>query len=346
MIENNKQPLLLLVNDLHVSKDNIPEFNKNWDEMLSVCERMGIYKIVVGGDMFTSRSSQTLATLQAVKAKLEETDRKDIRVLIAEGNHDKVDPEAEEGYNHLWDTLPNIDVVGTFEVLGIADSPYRLLVISYFSEDGKFLEVLDKAVNHAVRFCKDKSNIILYIHEGVHGALGNFCIDKEVPQEALLGFKAVLCGHYHDRCKIKGTNIEYIGASRQHNFGEDEEKGYTVIYTDGSSEFIKNEANTRYRTVSLTASELYGLEVDPDPRYKNKLKVTCSEQESKTIDRQQLLALGFDKVEIIMEDTAGQPTVRESIKEKYDIRGIRKEYRSYCAENGMDCEMGLNYLKD
>lgn len=45
--------------------------------------------------------------------------------------------------------------------------------------------------------------------------------------------------------KIKGTVIEYIGSSRQHNFGEDEDKGYTLLYSDGSYEFIKNHVNIR-----------------------------------------------------------------------------------------------------
>lgn len=62
-----KEAIALLINDIHVSKDNISDFNQNWDEMLAICKREDIADIVIGGDMFTSRASQTLATLLAVK---------------------------------------------------------------------------------------------------------------------------------------------------------------------------------------------------------------------------------------------------------------------------------------
>ena len=34
---SKKIPSALLLNDIHVSKDNIPEFQKNWDEALYIC---------------------------------------------------------------------------------------------------------------------------------------------------------------------------------------------------------------------------------------------------------------------------------------------------------------------
>ena len=97
-----KEALALLINDIHISKDNIDEFNKNWNEAVKICQMEGISEIIVGGDMFTERSSQTLAVLLAVKHALDYAVHRGIRVTIAEGNHDIVDKEAFEGYNHLW----------------------------------------------------------------------------------------------------------------------------------------------------------------------------------------------------------------------------------------------------
>ena len=54
-----KEAIALLINDIHVSKDNISDFNQNWDEMLAICKREDIADIVIGGDMFTSRASQS-----------------------------------------------------------------------------------------------------------------------------------------------------------------------------------------------------------------------------------------------------------------------------------------------
>lgn len=344
-----KEPIALLVNDIHVSKDNIPEFNNNWNEMLSICQRERIEDVVVGGDMFTSRASQTLSTLQAVKANLDKTSALGIFTTIAEGNHDKIVFELSYGYNHLWCGMKNVEIIDFYKVMIWDGCDFALLVLSYFPENGPFLDILNQAVESILKneanTIRSKTDIILYIHEGIHGALGDFEIEMELPQEPLLGFRAVLCGHYHNRCRIKGTNIEYIGSSRQHNFGEDEEKGYTILYSDGTYEFVKNEVNLRYRTVVVNADDINALRLDHDPRYKNKVKIKCTEQQAKTLDKQKFMDLGFDKVEVVADGIVPEAVAASAIQEKYDANGIKKEYQNYCDENSIDSTLGLKYLE-
>lgn len=342
-----KEAIALLINDLHANKDNIAEFLKNWDEALSICKREGIEDIVVGGDVFTSRASQTLATLLAVKSAFVKATRQGIYVTIGEGNHDKTDQEAIEGYNHLWVGLDRIEVVDTHLALVWQGVEVCLLLISYFPENGSFLDKLDEAVSHTLSNYPQytKKDIILYIHEGVHGALGDFEIDGELAQAPLLDFKAVLCGHYHNRVKIKNTNIEYIGSSRQGNFGEDEEKGYTILYSDGSYSFVKNEVNTRFQTVELDFKDVDKFTLDKDDRYKYKVKVKCNEKQAKLFDKQKLIDLGFHKVEAVSESNLPKETAASDIQEKYDKQGIKKEYQNYCNENSIDSKLGMKYLE-
>lgn len=342
-----KEAIALFINDIHVNKDNIAEFNQNWKEMLSVCKRENIADIVIGGDLFTSRASQTLATLLAVKAALTEAVRQGIYITIGEGNHDKTDQEAIEGYNHLWVGLKGIDVVDTHKALYWEGCDFCLLLMSYFPENGSFLEKLDIAVVDTLGQYPQlkKNDIILYIHEGVHGALGDFEIDGELPQEPLLGFKAVVCGHYHNRVKIKKTNIEYIGSSRQANFGEDEEKGYTILYADGSYGFVKNEVNMRYQTIELDAKNVDKYTLNIDDRYRYKVKVRCNERQAKLFDKQKLMDLGFHKVEVVAEIDLPKESAAADIQEKYDKQGIKKEYQNYCNENSIDSKLGMKYLE-
>lgn len=342
-----KEAIALLINDIHVGKDNISDFNQNWDEMLTICKRENIADIVIGGDMFTSRASQTLATLLAVKNALNRAVAQGLYITIAEGNHDLVDQESFEGYNHLWIGLKGIEVIDVYKVLMWEDCDFALLVMSYFPEDGSFLERMYHAVQDTLKQYPNisQSDIILYIHEGVHGALGDFEIPCELPQEPLLGFKAVLCGHYHNRVKIKNTNIEYIGSSRQGNFGEDEEKGYTILYSDGSYGFVKNEVNTRYKTIELNADKTDNFQLEKDGRYKYKVKVKCNEKQAKLFDKQKLLDLGFNKVEVITENALPKESAAFGIQEKYDKQGIKKEYQNYCNENSIDSKLGIKYLE-
>lgn len=342
-----KEALALLSNDWHLSKDNIEEFKKNWDEMLSVCEQYEITDVAIGGDFFTSRASQTLATLLTGRHALDKAVALGIYVTIADGNHDKVDQEAIEGYNHLWKGLKAIEVIDTHKALYWEGCNFVVLMMSYFPEDGSFLERLEMAVVETLAEYPNlkKSDIILYIHEGVHGALGDFEIPGELPQEPLLDFKYVLCGHYHNRVKIPNTNIEYIGSTRQANFGEDEEKGYTILYSDGSYEFVKNEVNTRFQTVELNASDIDGFNLLKDDRYKYKVKVKCNESQAKNIDKQKLIDLGFNKVEVIAETLAQTEVTAADIQEKYDKQGIKKEYQNYCNDKAIDSKLGMKYLE-
>ena len=66
MPKEKDYPCLLLLNDIHVSKDNIPEFTANWREALDICRKMDIRDIAIGGDLFLSRAAQTLDVLLAV----------------------------------------------------------------------------------------------------------------------------------------------------------------------------------------------------------------------------------------------------------------------------------------
>ena len=99
----NKFPCALLINDSHASKDNLAEFLKNWNEAMKICQDNDIQYLVVGGDLWQSRSAQTLDTLMAVRdAILTATKTYGLYVVLANGNHDLVDQESILGYNHIF----------------------------------------------------------------------------------------------------------------------------------------------------------------------------------------------------------------------------------------------------
>lgn len=343
---SNKTPIALLWNDIHVSKDNIPEFQKNWDEAMEVCGRYDVEEMIIGGDLWQSRSSQTLSTLMAVRQAVIKAHAANISLTIAEGNHCKVDQESVLGYSHLFSEYPGVYVVDDYTVMDLNDDTV-LYVMSYFPENGSFTQRLNDIVKND--FDKRKTNI-LYIHEGINGALVQ-PNEKEVPTKFFKDWDKVLVGHYHNRCVIPDTNIEYIGGSRQHNFGEDEEKGYTVLYDDGSYEFVKNQVNMRYKVLDVTAEKLNANfyerleEIKEDGRYKIKTRIGCTTAEASNIDKQKLLDAGATKVEIVTEESEVKEIAAHSLDKKFDKTGIKAEYANFCADKGIkDVEMGLQYL--
>ena len=341
-------PCLLLLNDIHISKDNIPAFKANWQESIDICRKMDVKEIAIGGDLFFSRAAQTLDVLLAVHDALLTAAEHGIHVTIAEGNHDKVNQENERGYCHVFDQHSNVLVCDEYVSLPLGDDcRFVLHMMGYFPEDGSFCTRLDRLKEEAL---DPKRLNFLYIHEGINGALAQ-PNDKELPAKIFEEFDKVFVGHYHNRTIIDKTRIEYIGSSRQHNFGEDEEKGYTVIYTDGSHEFIKNQANTRYRVIDV-AAERAGLylmdelrEIDADGRYKVKVRVHTPQAAIKSVDKAALLDAGATKVELIADDEEMLEVAASSLFEKFDSHRIRETYEEFCREKQIDdVAIGLEYL--
>ena len=341
-------PCLLLLNDIHISKDNIPAFKANWQEAIDICRKMDVKEIAIGGDLFFSRAAQTLDVLLAVHDALLTAAEHGIHVTIAEGNHDKVNQENERGYCHVFDQHSNVLVCDEYVSLPLGDDcRFVLHMMGYFPEDGSFCTRLDRLKEEAL---DPKRLNFLYIHEGINGALAQ-PNDKELPAKIFEEFDKVFVGHYHNRTIIGKTRIEYIGSSRQHNFGEDEEKGYTVIYTDGSHEFIKNQANTRYRVIDVAAGRA-GLnlmdelrEIDADGRYKVKVRVHAPQAAMKSVDKAALLDAGATKVELIADDEEMLEVAASSLFEKFDSHRIRETYEEFCREKQIDdVAIGLEYL--
>lgn len=332
------------MNDIHVSKDNIPDFHKNWDEALSVCRDRSIPRIIVGGDLWQSRSSQTLGTLMAVRQAIIKATRT-VEVVLSEGNHDKVDQEATLGYCHIFSEYPHVRVVDDYLALDCGNDT-TLFVMSYFPENGSFIGRL-RDMERAI--IPTKRNI-LYIHEGINGALST-ASDKELPANIFGAFDTVLVGHYHNRCRIKGTNIEYIGSSRQHNFGEDEKKGYTVLYEDGTHEFVQNQANIRYKMLELSPDEIderliKELNAARDRGdCKLKVRINCGLGDAPAISKDKLLEAGASKVEIMTGETVLKEVAAQSLEKKFDLGGIKREYATFCTDKEIqDVKLGLSYL--
>lgn len=346
---DKKEAFALLINDIHVSKNNILDFIVNWEEALKICRNYDISHIIIGGDLWQSRSSQTLSTILAVKNALIKATDIGIKVTIAEGNHDKVDQESEYGYSHVFTEYPDISVIDDykiFEIKGTTDDT-DLYVMSYFPENGSFVKRYEKMCETLI----SNRRSILYIHQGIKGGIAT-ASDDELPASLFEDFDCVLVGHYHDRNVIKGANIEYIGASRQHNFGEDEEKGYTIVYTDGSYEFVKNKANHRYKTISVNFSGVGPIlfdkikEILSDHRYHVKLRISCLSTQASSIDKQKFIDCGVSKVEIVTEQTLlSSSATEQSLSEKYDKNGIKQEYINFCLDKTVDnVGLGLSYL--
>ena len=73
--KNNKKALGVLVNDIHLDKDNGSLIKDIFRQLISLCREYKTNRIFCGGDVFTNRSGQPLQCL---------TDWKEILVMLSE----------------------------------------------------------------------------------------------------------------------------------------------------------------------------------------------------------------------------------------------------------------------
>ena len=215
---------------------------------------------------------------------------------------------------------------------------------SYYSEEATMPILLKELDDWIEQHHYSYSDVVVYLHSGVHGALGDFDVPNEIPQELLTKYFRVLCAHYHNRTTIKGTNIEYIGSSRAHNFGEDDQKGYTLFYPNGETLFIQNQVNTRYVTDDVDIEELKGWKKSYSDQYKVRLRIHCKSSEVETIDRDELLGRGADKIEFVTEKIQSVKVEQSKIEEAFDNKSLQIEYKAFSKSKGIDSRFGINYL--
>lgn len=339
-----KRPIALLMNDLHISKDNILEFEKNWNEALSVCKARNITNMFIGGDMFTTRNVQYLMPVKTVMKCLEKASLDGVKTTISFGNHDCPVYGEKDNWCSILSHISGVEIVDDIKVIDDINCSKVLVMIAYFPEETMMEEKLTELDDMLAKCGVSCSDVILYIHAGVHGALGDFDVPNEMPQEPLLKYGRVLCAHYHNRTVIKNTNIEYIGSSRAHTFGEDEEKGYTILYNNGDTEFVKNEVNTRYITDDVMLENLADWENVYDKRYKVRLRIHCTSAEADTVDKDKLFERGANKIEFVTEKLQAIEASQTALEEKFDNKNLQIEYKSFCKEKDIDSRFGIDYL--
>jgi exonuclease SbcD len=343
-----KIPIAVLLTDSHLHKDNISQVEDIWEQAIALCRKLKVNRILHGGDMVTARQAQPLSVLESMLRTRARLLEEGLELDAIEGNHDRSNLEAEFGYPSVFAT-DNFRIHPASTTLDFDDVIIHML--SYFPENGSYCERLEN-LNKSVK--KKKFNILV-THVGVNGGLSHESAssNKEVPTSIFSKFDTVLIGHYHNQCQIDGTEIYYVGSTHQSNFGEDSNKGFTILYSDGSHEFVKSKFQ-EFRTMQIDADEI-------DTKFLKKLKkdidssgdkvrvvIVGDDSKLKTVDKKAFVEAGVSKIKLRsdnaeFEDKAA-PTVTEYVS--FTKKEIVQEYKKFSVANEFDSELGLEYLQE
>lgn len=269
-----RQPLAVWVTDTHLS-DSTVEINFNiFLQIFDFCDGLGIKTIFHGGDIFTSRKGQSEVVLNAFKTILDKAAEREMRIYAIAGNHDKTSYVSNSSYLEAFNGHPALTVLESgarmmFDSVNFFFLPYYDESLTYGEKLREFIEAVPAGEHN-----------ILLTHVGIDGVKnnGHVNVQNELKPDMFKQFNLVLVGHYHNR-QMLGDNIVYTGSAYQANFGEDGDKGCTVLYDDGSFEFIELDF-PKFITVDLLPGDLDAdmISMIKGKQNESKIRVRISEE--------------------------------------------------------------------
>lgn len=341
-----KTPLTLLFTDLHIHLHNENEVINIIEQIIVKCNENNIKQVTCLGDVFESRKAQPLQSLKTWERILKLFYDAGIDLICISGNHDKVMYSSENSYLDQYQHWPGFKLIRDYEEIDIEEG-IRFHFIPYFEEETTYLTYLEQ-----VRLLKDGKNY-LFTHIGIDGVINNSNeeVKNPVTKKVFKQFDKVFTGHFHN-ISTHG-NIEYIGSIMPKDFGEDNNKGCTILYSDGSHELIKLNFKEYEKVVINVDTFDKGKEQELLQKYsnhKNNIRFEFIGNSSKinSLDKIKFESVGIDVTtkNAEVEETVNVAEYDEFIE--FDSNTLLKEFDEFCEKNelaGEDKLIGLGYLE-
>lgn len=352
-----KKPVAILVNDVHLNKDNGSLVKDIFDQIIYWSNKMNIDNIFCGGDVFTNRSGQPLSCLTDWKDILVKISDNEKSLYVIPGNHDKTDPNDDKSYLDVYsESCINVFRNGSIKIIS---EDLLICFIPYFADDRwmneyeKICELIDDC--KIDRDIKTDAHIILITHSGFDGVMNNdgSKVESIIKPNMFKDFTNVLIGHYHNASKL-ADNVIYTGSAYQNNYGENIiDKGFTIIYSDGSISHIKSKFPKYIKeVVDINDSESLRNIIDKyNGENYNHIRIIFKGKkvDAKKVNLPELSKMGFDaKFESIEENEAVDYAESETIM-CYDKKSILKDFIQFCSEQnikGSHLKYGMNLIKN
>lgn len=313
-----KTPIAIIVTDTHLNHKNIDLVQDIFEQVCQAAVKLGVGTVFHGGDMFDNRKHQTLKTLSAFHRILTTFEMNDLTLRAIPGNHDKPSYTEEDSYLDVFKDHPNLILNRDYEKVGLLNVCVHS--IPFFDERTTYPEYLER-----VKLVPSMKNILI-THVAVNGVRNNDGseIEDTLDVKGFDQFDHVYVGHYHNYQEV--GKITYIGSAFQKDFSEDDDKGYAVLYDDGSIsrhkllfprfKAIKVDLNT------ITPEGLKELIKSHKSEGKDnvRFKVSGTKERIASLDRAEIAKAGID----VKSDT-DDPTVDLGYAELVAFEGFDKK---------------------
>lgn len=336
----------VLVNDVHLNKDNGELVKDIFRQVVGVCRKNKTGRIFCGGDVFTNRSGQPLNVLTDWKEVLDYLDKENVELYAIPGNHDKTDRDSESSYLDVY-SQPRFHLIRHFSVIRFGRC--NVAFMPYFGDE-KWLEtyrLAEKAMDFTIPS-------ILITHMGFDGVRNNDGSEVSSPIKPSMfkRFTAVLIGHYHNASRL-AKNVFYTGSAYQNNYGETvTDKGCSVIREDGTFEHVSLQF-PKYIKEVVNVDDVESLrnlmEKYEDDRFNHIRFVFQGRRvDASKVDLTLLTSKGIDaKFEALETEEAIRNSESEAVM-CYDKKAIMKDFVKFCSENsikGKHLKYGMDLIR-
>lgn len=344
-----KKPLFAVVTDIHLEQSNLDQRKGLLEQVKSIMKQMSINRLMILGDIFESRKAIPENVLNCFGDILTDFYNSGIKIFAIPGNHDKLVYTKKESYLTPFMHYPGFTL---FQDNGVVKIDDFFVFMSPFYEQGLWIEEFQRYFFEKENsFVKEKS--IMLSHLAVTGSKNNNgeLVEDGISKDFFDRFGKTFLGHYHNTHEVS-SNIIHLPSICQKNFGEDDNKGVTIIYDNLSYEIV-NLIFKKYISVDIDLSITTKRQIDKivskyldsdNPPYV-KLKFYGTESEVKSIDKMQFNRIGVSVKSYIkeIEDSIGY-SQHEEIKE-YDLQSLIEAFGEFCQVENLNFEVGVKYLK-
>lgn len=343
-----KNPIFAIVTDIHLDQFNLEQRKGLFAQVKNLMLDLGLTKLMILGDIFESRKAIPENVLNCFGDILTELSESGVEVFAIPGNHDKLVYTKRESYLTPFEHYPGFKLFQDNDLLVINDI---IVFMSPYYEQKVWLDNFNSYFNSNFNFKYERK--IFLSHLAVTGSKNNNgeLVENGISKDIFQIFDKTFLGHYHNTHEVS-SNIIHIPSICQKNFGEDDNKGVTIIYDDLSYKIVnlifKKFVNVDIDLSITTKSQIdkiihNALNSDGSPYVKAKFIGT--ESEIKSINKDELNRLGV-KVQTKIKEIEESVEYSQSneIKE-YDIVSLTEAFQEFCEQENLNFEDGVKYLK-
>jgi exonuclease SbcD len=347
--KDSRTPIGVMSNDWHIDKSNGEQIIDLITQKINLAKELNIKSLFCLGDVFNSRNAQPLDNLDIFERILDMIHSNGLTLYSIPGNHDKVNYNSNKSYLNQYRHHPALKLIDEAKNINIEGCIGDIFMIPFYDTERWLVEF------ERVKKYIEPGESILLSHIAMEGSINNDGepVKNRISPSLFKQFKAVYLGHYHNHQSI-GKNIWHLPSICQNNYGENSNKGFTILYNDGSFEIVKSKFK-KFKTVEIDLDNISKKEFDSillthkDLLNRSdsniRLKVSGSEDKVKSLPIDQLKQMGFDlkveskDIEMSMDDVEEGNVVEfnnTSIKEEFDLFCAKEEYE--------DIKIGNKYL--